>query len=315
MPKQVIFSCRAFTSLLAETKEKIKTETGGVFLGVMRDDIWYVVEAIDPGPNSIFQTSYFEYDTDYVRHLANKVNRLYGDRLDVLGLWHRHPGSMDTFSHTDDKTITEFAKLNNGGTISAIVNIDPKFRFTLYYAKLKPFRYKKIKYEVDDSKIPDEIKNIVSHNEIEEQINSMYSKKHRNKSKIIQKTDEIKKALEKHFEITKFETNKKISWLKNTEEELDFLIENYIVDESIFCEDNGIPYIFDCSEENRAELIIGTEDSDMRFTFYMVKIKNENNNEDDNENENEKQPCFIYKEKLYKYSGNLLKTAMLKDNV
>ena len=33
MPKCVVFSERAFISILVETQEKIKTETGGVFLG------------------------------------------------------------------------------------------------------------------------------------------------------------------------------------------------------------------------------------------------------------------------------------------
>lgn len=33
MPKCVVFSERAFISILVETQEKIQTETGGVFLG------------------------------------------------------------------------------------------------------------------------------------------------------------------------------------------------------------------------------------------------------------------------------------------
>ena len=57
---RVVFSNRAYASVLAETTEKIKTETGGLFLGTVQDDTWYVIEAIDPGPNSIFQVAYFE---------------------------------------------------------------------------------------------------------------------------------------------------------------------------------------------------------------------------------------------------------------
>ena len=69
MPKCVVFSERAFISILVETQEKIKTETGGVFLGYRKGDIWYVIESIDPGPNSVFQTAYFEY-VQAVRHTA-----------------------------------------------------------------------------------------------------------------------------------------------------------------------------------------------------------------------------------------------------
>ena len=38
---EVIFSNRAFTAVLAETAEKIKTETGGLFLGTIENDTWY----------------------------------------------------------------------------------------------------------------------------------------------------------------------------------------------------------------------------------------------------------------------------------
>ena len=76
MPKCVVFSERAFISILVETQEKIKTETGGVFLGYRKGDIWYVIESIDPGPNSVFQTAYFEYDQAYINHLINMPRHL-----------------------------------------------------------------------------------------------------------------------------------------------------------------------------------------------------------------------------------------------
>lgn len=150
---KVVFSNRAFISLLVETKEKITTETGGVFLGFYRDGVWYVVESIDPGPNSIFKPAYFEYDTPYINHLINKVSRIYNTQLELIGLWHRHPGSLDSFSSTDDGTNTEYAKIMGIGAISALVNIDPEFRLTVYHVSL-PLKYQRIEYEVGDEKIP-----------------------------------------------------------------------------------------------------------------------------------------------------------------
>ena len=70
---KVIFSDRAYAGILAETTEKIKTETGGLFLGVVDHDQWYVIETIDPGPKSIFEVAYFEYDQAYKHHLINKI--------------------------------------------------------------------------------------------------------------------------------------------------------------------------------------------------------------------------------------------------
>ena len=98
---EVVFSQRAIAAVMAETAEKIQTETGGLFLGKVIGDTWYVVESIDPGPNSIFEVAYFEYDQPYVQHLINKVAAIYQERLELIGLWHRHPGSFDQFSGTD----------------------------------------------------------------------------------------------------------------------------------------------------------------------------------------------------------------------
>lgn len=151
---KVVFSERAFTALLSETYEKIKTETGGILLGYYDSGVWYVVEAIDPGPDSVFEVAYFEYDRAYVTHLINKVARLYKRDLSLVGLWHRHPGSFDVFSGTDDKTNLEFASRSPVGAISALVNIDPKFRLTVYHVSAHPQKYARVQYEVGDSLFP-----------------------------------------------------------------------------------------------------------------------------------------------------------------
>lgn len=153
---RVVFSNRAYTSVLAETTEKIKTETGGLFLGAVQDDTWYIIEAIDPGPKSIFEVAYFEYDQKYTQHLINKIANLYDRQLALIGLWHRHPGSFDQFSSTDDGTNFKYASMRNEGAISALVNIDPDFRITMYHVAY-PCRYRKIEYDVGDNLIPNEL--------------------------------------------------------------------------------------------------------------------------------------------------------------
>lgn len=152
---RVVFSERAFSAVLAETTEKITTETGGLFLGVVKDGIWYIVEAIDPGPKSIFEVAYFEYDQQYTQHLINKIANLYSQKLELIGLWHRHPGSFDQFSSTDDGTNTKFAAMRKEGAISGLVNMDPSFRLTMYFVE-PSCRYRKIVYEVGDQLIPKE---------------------------------------------------------------------------------------------------------------------------------------------------------------
>lgn len=153
---KVFFSDRAFTAILAETTEKVKTETGGLFLGIVENDTWYVVEAIDPGPKSIFEVAYFEYDQKYTQHLINKIANLYETPLQLIGLWHRHPGSFDQFSSTDDGTNHKYASMRQEGAISALVNIDPEFRLTVYHTAY-PCKYHKIPYKVGNQFFPERL--------------------------------------------------------------------------------------------------------------------------------------------------------------
>ncbi len=151
---RVVFSERAYSSIISETASKISTETGGLFLGQVSGDIWYVIEAIDPGESSVFEVAYFEYDREYTTHLANVTARLYRTPLKLIGLWHRHPGSFDSFSYTDNGTNIKYARLApETGAISALVNIDPDFRLTVYHVDAD-CRYRKIPYDVGDTYIP-----------------------------------------------------------------------------------------------------------------------------------------------------------------
>ncbi len=143
----VYFSARAWTAILSETLAEIRTETGGILLGYREGNDWLVVESIDPGPGSVLQTAFFEYNEKYVTHLANRIAKLYERPLEILGLWHRHPGSFDRFSNTDDGTNATFAQMSRFGAISGLVNIDPEPRFTLYHAS-SPLAYTRVRFSV-----------------------------------------------------------------------------------------------------------------------------------------------------------------------
>ena len=76
--------------------------------------------------------------------------------MTLIGLWHRHPGSFDQFSSTDDGTNAKYASMREEGAISALVNIDPTFRITMYRVD-RPCNYQKIAYDVGDNLIPDDL--------------------------------------------------------------------------------------------------------------------------------------------------------------
>lgn len=130
----VIFSQQVFNSIVAETLSKDPIETGGILVGyVTNNGVWVVIEMVSPGINTKNSSVYFEYDVDFVNYMVNVVASHYKMRMSVLGLWHRHPGSMDFFSTTDDETNLKFAQETPLGAISGLVNCDPQMRITMYH--------------------------------------------------------------------------------------------------------------------------------------------------------------------------------------
>jgi hypothetical protein len=147
---KVLFSPRACCAIISETLFQDPNETGGILLGQRIENHWHVIEAIDPGPGSKFTPHTFEYDTEYVNHLSKKVASLYNAPLKLVGLWHRHPGSLDVFSGTDDITNRRYAEQMDGSAISCIVNLDPLFRLTAYSVPLD-LSYQKLHVDFVDS--------------------------------------------------------------------------------------------------------------------------------------------------------------------
>ncbi|MDR1170444.1 MAG: Mov34/MPN/PAD-1 family protein [Prevotellaceae bacterium] len=155
--RHIVFTKRAFNAIVTETLDRHPLETGGVFIGYILDNgIWVVIETIPPGIETVNQRSYFEYDANFITYLSNVIARQYKGNLQILGLWHRHPGSMDVFSSTDDGTNVMFAKANPLGAISGLINCDPKMRLTMYHVNSQ-CHYDKIDWSVDDGIIPENL--------------------------------------------------------------------------------------------------------------------------------------------------------------
>lgn len=235
---KVVFSDRAFAAIMAETTEKIKTETGGLFLGSFEDGIWYVIEAIDPGPKSIFEVAYFEYDQQYTQHLINKIANLYDKRLTLIGLWHRHPGSFDQFSSTDDGTNSKYARMRKEGAISALVNIDPDFRLTMYHVD-QPCRYSVIEYDVGNHLIPDEMLRYKSPEKFANLMAGIISDEYKDFHPSVSLNGFLKTVLPymKHIKINEVFTEVKDRNIA-TERILDELVE----DSAFLADDQGIEY-------------------------------------------------------------------------
>lgn len=133
--RKVVLSNRAFVQIYNETQAHINTETGGLLLGHYENGVWYVVEASDPGWDAVFRPSYHEANENYENHVCSILSRTYRHPLAFLGMWHRHPGSLDTFSGTDDDTNSKYVDSCGNGCISALINYDPDYRITFYYVE------------------------------------------------------------------------------------------------------------------------------------------------------------------------------------
>ena len=135
----VVISDRAYRQLVCQTFAVCErnvtdgVETGGVLIGHYVDGFWYVVESIDQGVDTYNTRSNFKYDVDYINHQVDYLSRIYKHPLTILGIWHRHPSSMDHFSGTDEITIKKHVDISDNGILSMLVNIDPAVRMTFYY--------------------------------------------------------------------------------------------------------------------------------------------------------------------------------------
>ena len=296
---KVFFSDRAFASVLAETTEKIKTETGGLFLGKVQGNSWYIVEAIDPGPKSIFEVAYFEYDKDYTQHLINKIANLYEEKLELIGLWHRHPGSFDQFSSTDNGTNSKYASMRSEGAISGLVNIDPDFRFTMYHVA-QPCMYRKIPYEVGDSFIPDELLRYKTPN----QFYDLMQRRLTGTSRRSQPEADFKVSVSlesfMNFIIPYIENECEDPTIENTisDEELQMKLTDAIIDDLTFMVDTvGIQVSVAIKEQF---LVISQETVDKTIRIYFMYHQ-----------END-QMIFSYGEKCYLYDSGLFEAASIK---
>jgi len=288
---QIVFSNRAYMSVISETTEKIKTETGGIFLGCYENSNWYVIEAIDPGPKSVFQAAYFEYDQKYTEHLINKIARMYHAKLSLIGLWHRHPGSFDEFSSTDDGTNSDYAKLSVNGAVSVLVNIDPKFRITPYHVAW-PLRYTKITYKVGDDLIPEQMLQLKNAEQSLDYINSYADKSYtvknpfeKPKADFVRLLDGIKGKFQR---ITLVKDDFRP---EDAEKHKDFLIDSLLDDITYFSETRGLALNV---EQNKGILSLshkGANNTITKVHFIYVAHK--------------KQIVFSYNDICYLYTPGL----------
>lgn len=73
----VVLSNRAYLSVLSEVYSRDPLETGGIFFGNVKNAVWYVAEASDPGVYTLHTRAHHEMDNNYHNHIYPVLSRLY----------------------------------------------------------------------------------------------------------------------------------------------------------------------------------------------------------------------------------------------
>lgn len=139
--------------MLSELSRFSNLESGGILLGKLINNDYYIVEAIDAGINTV-KTSYSVIcDSKYLTHMHNTLSALYEPKLDVVGLWHKHNNNInppfsseDVISHNN---IMKLFEINN--TISILFQ---KQNEEFYVMKVYKYDYisefKLLDFEIKD---------------------------------------------------------------------------------------------------------------------------------------------------------------------
>jgi len=239
---------------------------------------------------------------------------------------------MDTFSGTDDGTNKQFADENGGIAISAIVNLDPRFRMTMYTVSSNPIRYKKIPFYVEDYELSRANIKISSARQIEDQINAYEGQRHSSfgtygnqsmhSSYPQQRTLHPNRALAlliDHIKKLPYSTD---SWidLENSNDDFDAIVSN-LYDVIEYCSKKDLPTTVEKGKGGAVNFIFGTKPQTVTLSFFYVDLS-ENNFIAESTGIRSvffpsqriqvsgKKICFVFQNKLFLYEDGMFEKAL-----
>lgn len=113
----------ARASLLAHTRARRDSETGGILVGRLDGDTLLVTRASLPGPRALHARFRFRRDTRFLqRWLDAHVARTDGLE-DYIGEWHVHPALEAPPSRTDKRSLWRVARRSNYTTSEPLLLI------------------------------------------------------------------------------------------------------------------------------------------------------------------------------------------------
>ena len=135
--------------MLEEFSHYPDTETGGVWLGKVCADHWYITDNLRPGPKAQHLPGCFAYDYEDVLAQAQKRIVESCEPISIVGYWHSHTSGNCSPSMDDASLNEQYAALRPEGALCGIVTNHNGFCLTLYQATL-PLRYEKINFYITE---------------------------------------------------------------------------------------------------------------------------------------------------------------------
>ena len=156
---KVVYSKRSFVSMVLESEyyTNMGKETGGVLLGQIRDNIYYVLESILPGFLAHHKSGSFKYDNDFVDYTATHLSSIYNVPLEVVGVWHTHINAPSVFSPADQMLNEKFLTMSVDNRVLSVIITESSERMINCFDVSKTGT-QAINYKVDDSLIPYEFR-------------------------------------------------------------------------------------------------------------------------------------------------------------
>ena len=126
MKKNILITYNVARTIIRDSKNSA-VETGGVLVGTLGDPMT-IVAAGSPGKNSVHCVTQYTSDPIADKKCLEQSQEIYGDRIVVVGWWHKHPSGFDRPSSGDCHQIGQLkAEYNdNKPVFMGIVNQIPR---------------------------------------------------------------------------------------------------------------------------------------------------------------------------------------------
>lgn len=110
---------------IANSSAEFDVETGGVLIGTFGDTIT-IVAAGKPGENAVHHPTSFTSDPVADKVCLQEARKVYGNMVEPLGWWHKHPQGYSRPSPGDCRQVRQLAAEYNDGkpVLMAIVNCE-----------------------------------------------------------------------------------------------------------------------------------------------------------------------------------------------